>query len=154
MCSNLIFCNSNHTLVGMYNSCAETANRAENQQSQEATFFFSILPINVCKKHEKSNIRPVLSLQDSSGTCPEVPPGLLGQARPDLSPTYEYSGYLVFPRDLNYFCSAKIITNLMRSQFDSIDQIKQKNLFCTFQIFFIQELKFCKIAQLLICVCF
>ena len=63
---------------------------------------------NVCKKHEKSNIRPVLSLQDSSGTCPEVPPGPEGQARPDLSPTFEYSGYLVFPRDLNYFCIANL----------------------------------------------
>ena len=28
---------------------------------------------NVCKKLEKFNIRPVLSLQDSLGTCPEVP---------------------------------------------------------------------------------
>ena len=64
--------------------------------------------INVCKKHEKSNIRPVLSLQDSSGTCPEVPPGPEGQARPDLCPTFEYSGYLVFPRDLNYFCIANL----------------------------------------------
>ena len=64
--------------------------------------------INVCKKHEKSNIRPVLSLQDSSGTCPEVPPGPEGQARPDLCPTFEYSRYLVFPRDLNYFCIANL----------------------------------------------
>lgn len=61
---------------------------------------------NVCKKHEKSNIRPVLFLQDSSGTCPEVSPGIEGQARPDLSPTFGYSGYLVFPRHLNYFCIA------------------------------------------------
>ena len=70
--------------------------------------FSQVLWSNVFKKHEKSNIRPVLSLQDSSGTCPEVPPGPEGQARPDLSPTFEYSGYLVFPRDLNYFCIANL----------------------------------------------
>ena len=69
---------------------------------------FALVLTNVCKKHEKSNIRPVLSLQDSSGTCPEVPPGPEGQARPDLCPTFEYSGYLVFPRDLNYFCIANL----------------------------------------------
>ena len=71
---------------------------------------------NVCKKHEKFNIRPVLSYQDSSGTCPEVPPGPEGQARPDLCPTFEYSGYLVFPRDLNYFCIANLNSYLERKK--------------------------------------
>ena len=61
---------------------------------------FYALGRNVCKKREKFNIRPVLSLQDSSGTCPEVPQGPEGQARPDLSPTFRFFEYLVFPRDL------------------------------------------------------
>ena len=49
-----------------------------------------MLVTNVCKKHKKFNIRPVLSLQDTSGTCPEVPQGPEGQARPDLSLTFRF----------------------------------------------------------------
>ena len=68
--------------------------------AKEFIYFINIIITgNVCKKRKKFNIRPVLSLPDSSGICPEVPQGPEGQSRPDLSPTFRFFRISrVFPR--------------------------------------------------------
>ena len=60
------------------------------QEGQVRGIIKYVVVTNVCKKREKFNIRPVLSYQDSSGTWPEVPQGLEGQARPDLSLNFRF----------------------------------------------------------------
>ena len=76
---------------------------------------------NVCKKREKFNIRPVLSLQDSSGSCPEVPQGPAGQTRPDLSPYFRFFRIpRVSPRPQTYSLTSICWVLTLNAYFDSL----------------------------------